>query len=104
MKKIVSLLLVVVLMASALSACGTGPSEQIIGKWYNSKGKCLDVRSDGSWKLEGSYGTGRWKVLDDKETVEFTDFYGDTQETKIYEDESGVYIDFGHYGDFYKEA
>lgn len=90
------------LLICSLAACGSG-SASLVGKWYNEKGKCLDIRSDGSWKLEDSYGTGTWKKLDDG-IFEFTDFYGDTQESAINEDESGQYIDFGYYGDFYKNA
>lgn len=73
----------------------------VIGKWYNEDGKCLDIRSDKSWKLEDSYGTGTWKQLDGG-MYEFTDFYGDTQESAINEDTTGQYIDFGYYGHFYK--
>ena len=80
----------------------TNSSETIVGKWYNSNNRCLDIRSDGTYKLENAYGTGKWKILDDKKTFEFTDFYGDTQESEINKDESGKYIDFGYYGKFYK--
>ncbi|MCQ2450619.1 MAG: hypothetical protein MJ080_01410 [Clostridia bacterium] len=102
MKKIICLVLTACMLS--LLFCGCGSKEKaLIGEWYNEKEKCLDVRSDGTWKLEDSYGTGKWKFLDDNETVEFTDFYGDTQETKIEEDELGESIDFGHYGRFYKD-
>ena len=95
----VAVLLGVLLFICSLTACKSGSG--VVGKWYNEKGKCLDVRRDGSWKLEGSYGTGTWKKLDDG-IFEFTDFYGDTQESAINEDELGLYIDFGYYGNFYK--
>ncbi len=100
-KGIIALIISVFLMFSVLSACGNS-RETPVGKWYNEKDKCLDIRKDGTWKLEGSYGTGTWKELDDG-TFEFTDFYGDTQESRINEDEEGKYIDFGYYGDFYKQ-
>ncbi len=103
MKKYLSLLLIFILSITILSGCGSN-EKTLVGEWYNEKGKCLDIRSDGTWKLEDSYGTGTWKFLDDNETVEFTDFYGDTQESKINEDELGKYIDFGYYGDFYKDS
>lgn len=99
-----SLLVVLAILLCSLSGCGTSFEKNIIGKWYNNNGKCLDVRSDGTWKLEGSYGTGTWKILDDKTTFEFTDYYGDTQESIINENRLGNYIDFGYYGDFYKDA
>lgn len=95
-------IVVALLLLFGLTACGV-KNDAIVGKWYNQEGKCLDVRSDGSWKLEGSYGTGTWKQLDN-ESYEFTDYYGDTQESEIMEDESGEYINFGYYGNFYKSV
>lgn len=100
MKRNVVLIMVTILLSTMLSACAGQNS--IVGEWYNAKGKCLDIRDDGSWKLEDSYGTGTWKKLDD-DIFEFTDFYGDTQESAINEDELGKYIDFGYYGVFYKD-
>lgn len=104
-KKIVSrmlALLAVLACLCTLAACG-GSANDIVGKWYNQRGKCLDIRKDGTWKLEDSYGTGTWKKLDGG-IFEFTDFYGDTQESAINEDAQGKYIDFGYYGDFYKDG
>ena len=98
----IALLVGVLLLICSFAACGSG-SSSLVGKWYDETGKCLDIRSDGSWKLEDSYGTGTWKKLDDG-IFEFTDFYGDTQESAINEDEIGQYIDFGYYGDFYKNV
>lgn len=103
MKKTISIVLTIFVLMMLLSGCGSS-EKNIVGQWYNEKGKCLDVRSDGSWKLEDSYGTGTWKYLEDKVTIEFTDFYGDTQESEINEDELGKYIDFGYYGNFYKDS
>lgn len=100
----VALFLLLLLLLFALSGCTSDPSKEIVGEWYNSKGKCLDIYSDGSWKLEDSYGTGTWKLRDDKITFEFTDFYGDTQKSEIKKDEQGRYIDFGYYGNFYKDS
>lgn len=103
MKKTIGIILVLTVLMTLLSGCGSG-KKSVVGQWYNEKGKCLDVRSDGSYKLEGSYGTGTWKYLEDKVTVEFTDFYGDTHESEINEDELGQYITIGGYGDFYKDS
>lgn len=98
------LFVIIALAVCAFVGCSTDSSDSIIGKWYNKNGRCLDIRSDGTYKLEDDYGTGKWKLLDDKETFEFLDFYGDSQETKIYKDDHGAYVDFGHYGDFYKDS
>ncbi len=100
-KKFSAILLVFAILLCSLTGCSSTSS--ITGKWYNTGGKCLDIRKDGSWKLEDSYGSGTWKVLDDGKTFEFKDFYGDTHETTISEDDIGKFIDFGHYGDFYKD-
>lgn len=102
-KRSIALIIGIILLLSTVSACAPA-GKSPVGKWYNEKGKCLDVRSDGTWKLESSYGTGTWKYLEDKVTIEFTDYYGDTQESEINEDELGKYIDFGYYGDFYKDS
>ena len=101
-KKSIALIIGVILMLCTLSAC-TSSGKSPVGKWYNEKGKCLDVRKDNTWKLEGNYGTGTWKKIDN-ETFEFIDFYGDTQESGINEDDLGQYIDFGYYGNFYKDV
>lgn len=102
--KIISIILILIVSVACISGCGSSNEKSIVGQWYNEKGKCLDIRSDGTWKLDDSYGTGTYKLLDDKETFEFTDFYGDTQESKINTDDLGQYIDFGYYGDFYKDS
>ena len=96
-------LFMLLLLLCIVSGCTSNPSKEIVGEWYNSKGKCLNIYSDGSWKLEDSYGTGTWKLLGDKDTFEFTDFYGDTQESVINKDNRGKYIDFGYYGAFYRD-
>lgn len=103
-RRIISIILIFAILVTCFSGCKASNKKSIVGQWYNEKGKCLDIRSDGTWNLEDSYGTGTYKLLDDKETFEFTDFYGDTQESKINEDDLGQYIDFGYYGDFYKDA
>ena len=103
-KQTLSTILTLTLMLCVLSACGTNSENAIIGKWYNDNGKCLDIRSDGSYKLEDSYGTGTWKFLDDNETIEFTDVYGDTNETIVGKDDKGDYIKFSSYGIFRRKT
>ncbi len=99
----ISIAIISVLSILVVSFVGCGSKEnEIVGQWNNKENKCLDIRSDGTWKLEDSYGTGTYKLLEDGETYEFTDFYGDTQESKINSDSIGEYIDFGYYGNFYK--
>jgi len=91
------------MIVSLLSACGTKTTD-ITGDWMDKDGHILNIREDGSYKLEGDYGTGKWKFLDDNKTIEFTDFYGDTTETIVSENTFGKYIKLDSYGDFYKES
>ena len=104
MRRILSVVVLMLFFFGMSSGCARHSGNGVVGKWYNKNNKCLDIRSDGTYKLEDSYGTGKWKLLDDKETYEFLDYYGDSQETKIYSDDGGKYLDFGYYGDFYKDS
>lgn len=98
-KKILSVLLAVLLVAGILSACGIG-KQKLIGKWYDEDGRCLDLRKNGTWQMDGLYGSGTWKRLDD-DYIELTDFYGEIDEGELCEDANGSYIHY--YGrDFYK--
>lgn len=112
LKAFLSLFVVLSLFLCLATACGTGGSSDsdaafdaesdVVGKWYNAHSKCLDIRSDGTWTLDDEYGTGKWQLLEDG-TYEFLDFYGQAQNTVMSENESGPYITFGYYGDFYKD-
>ncbi len=101
MKKILkclSVIMIFVILTTTFSACSK--EKDIVGQWYDKHGEVIDVREDGTYDDKG-YGTGRWKFLDDKETIEFTDFYGYTNTTKIEKDELGYTIFNGRY---YKDA
>ncbi len=100
--KLATLILVIVSLSLSLSACGKVEKE-IVGMWYDSDGDVLNVQKDGTYNYEGEYGTGTWKILDDKETIEFKDFYGSTKNIEIIEDDSGVYIIY-HQKHLYKDA
>lgn len=100
-KKVLSVILAVLLVGGILSACSIG-SQKVVGKWYDKSGKCLDIRKDGSWQLDGLYGKGTWEYLDDG-IIEFTDFYGEVDEGELCENSYGSYIDFYH-RDFYKDS
>lgn len=102
MKKLLSVMSVLLLVLCAITGCG-GKKKDAVGKWYDEGNKCLDIRSDGTYKLEGAYGKGRWEILDKNGTIEFTDFYGDTNETVIAENDYGLYIDFDGHRRFYKD-
>ena len=101
--KIFSVLLAVIMLITAFSACSGGKVKKndIVGQWYASDGEMkIDIRKDGTYD-DGGYGTGTWKYLDDGETIEFTDFYGSTKTTTIVKDEYGYSIFNGKY---YKDA
>lgn len=77
----------------------------LVGKWYNSANKCLDIRENGKYQLEDDYGLGSWTILDDKKTVEFTDFYGEILKSSVGKDTNGYYIDLNSSnGYYYKNA
>lgn len=99
MKKIIAIALLLILTVSVFTGCSGNSS--ITGEWYDSKGHCLDIRKDGTFKLDGEYGTGKWKKLDNT-NYEFYDFYGQPYEAELLSDESGVYFDIEYYGNFYK--
>ena len=100
-KRIIGAVLIFALLALTLSACGK--SSKITGEWYNEKGETLNVQQDGSYNYEGEYGTGTWKVLDDKKTIEFRDFYGETTNVELVKDDLGEKIKYHGY-DFYKDS
>ena len=106
-KKIIrGIVLALTLLLTCITVFSCGSSDNITGKWYNENGKCLDIRSDGTYKLENEYGTGKWRSLGEG-NFEFSDFYGDTQEAFLKTDENGEYIEFkpkalGKSGKYYK--
>ncbi len=101
-RKILAVVLIVTTVVLTLSSCG-GKSGKIAGMWYNEDGKVLNVQSDGTYNYEREYGTGTWKVLDDKKTIEFRDFYGETTNIEIVKDDLGEKIKY-HGQDFYKDS
>ena len=110
MKKAIALLVLACLLLATLVGCGNGgdsggstPSgkDSIVGKWYDSSDRCLDVRSDGTYRLDGEYGTGTWKKLDDG--YEFYDFYGSVSEAELVVEKKESYVDLDG-RKYYKEA
>lgn len=88
-----------------LNADGTVNQNYLIGKWYNKDDVCLDIRENGKYKLYGDYGLGSWIILDDKSTVEFSDFYGEIIDSSVGEDNTGFYIYLKNYGgNYYKNS
>ncbi len=110
MKKAIALIVLACLLLTTLAGCGDGGGsgggtssgkDSIIGKWYDSSDRCLDVRSDGTYRLDGEYGTGTWKKLDDG--YEFYDFYGSVSEAELVNEKKDSYVDLDG-RKYYKEA
>lgn len=97
------------LLTIGFSACGNGgngngnKAGSIAGIWYNEKGKTINIQKDGTYNYEVEYGTGTWKILDDKKTIEFKDFYGETVNVEIIKDDLGEKIKYHGY-DFYRDS
>lgn len=102
-KKALCLILIPILIVTGFCSCSVKKND-LIGKWYKDENHCLDVRSDGTWTLDGLFGSGTWEYLDDGETIEFTDTYGEVYQTTIDEDENGKYVTLKYYGRYYKDA
>ena len=97
MQKFTAGLLLLALLIG-LSACGK--KVDVVGSWYNKEGRCLSVRSDGSYTVEDAYGEGQWAYLDNG-NVKFTDIYGVVSETPITKDSVGTHLTIKEYGTFY---
>lgn len=95
--------LLCILLVFTLVGCGDGNdgstdkapsgSDSIVGKWYDTSNHCLDVRSDGTYRLTSDYGTGTWKKLDDG--YEFYDFYGSVTEATLVTEDGNTYVKLG---------
>ena len=109
MKKVIKvsfMCLFVLLLAVSISACSNKTASKpgkIAGVWYNERGDTINIQTDGTYNYEVEYGTGTWKILDDKKTIEFKDFYGDTENIEIIKDDLGESIKY-HGSVFYKDA
>lgn len=94
MKKLlrsICLLMIPILLVTGLCSCSGKNS--IVGQWYDSDGDlAFEVKKDGTYDTGGLLGKGKWKYLDDDETIEFTDFYGYTKTTKVEKDDLGLSI------------
>lgn len=95
--KVISFIMAVCLLF-LFAGCGedsgtaqNNSSGGITGNWYNGSGRCLEIREDGTYKLEDDYGLGHWKTLSDG-SYEFSDFYGDLQGFETGTDGTGEYV------------
>ncbi len=93
--KVMSLAMALLMLITTFAGCSKKASVEkaIVGEWFYSEDKSIKIRKDGTWKSDDSYGSGKWKYLDD-DVIELTDFYGSTKEITIKEDENGEYITY----------
>ena len=83
--RIGTLALVVVLIIVLFSRCGGGSIEDmLVGSWYTAEYDSLAfvLYDDGTCKLDGEYGTGKWAVVND-DKLKLSNFYGETVTPEI---------------------
>lgn len=83
--KIGTLALVVVLIIVLFSKCvGGSVEDMLVGSWYTSEYDSLAfvLYDDGTCKLDGEYGTGKWAVVNDNK-LKLSNFYGETVTPEI---------------------
>lgn len=111
MKRIAIKIVIAVFLILAVSGCGKSPEKEILGKWYNDEGYCLEVLSDHTYSVdhikigyEDGINKGQWEYLEDEG---FFKFYANTYHTNIIrveinKDNKGKNIEYTYYGTFYK--
>ena len=110
MKKAIILIFTIALVLCTFSACGTNPEKEILGKWYNEKGDCLEILSDNTYSVDKIYigyeigiNRGKWEYLEDEG---FFKFYANNESViraEIEKNENGTCIEYTYYGTFYKD-
>ena len=72
----VALLLALVL---SLAGCGKSLEKQLVGSWYleGRSDPAFTFFDDGSCKIQGEYGTGKWVIVNDDQ-LKISNFYGET--------------------------
>ena len=112
MKRTIYLILTIAFLLFTFSSCGSDPKKEILGKWYNEKGDCLEILSDNTYSIDNIYNgyeigidSGEWEYLEDEN---FFKFYADNYDrsvirVEIEENENGTCIKYTYYGTFYKD-
>ena len=97
-------MLLVFLLGFSLVACEDGDAqttqEGFFGDWYNTAGRKLEIKEDGTYVLADEKDGGTWEKKDGT-LLECTDCYGSFSATRA--EKNGVEtITFGPYGDFHR--
>ncbi len=83
--RIGALAVVVVLIIVLFSKCASGNVEDmLVGSWYTTEYDSLAfvLYDDGTCKLDGEYGTGKWAVVNENK-LKLSNFYGETVTPEI---------------------
>ena len=83
--RIGALALVVVLIIVLFTKCvGGSVEDMLVGSWYTAEYDSLAfvLYDDGTCKLDGEYGTGKWAVVND-DKLKLSNFYGETVTPEI---------------------
>lgn len=64
--------------AGGLTGCKRNVNKLVIGDWYleGSDDLSFTIYDDGTVNIPGTYGTGRWSIVNDDQ-LKITDFYGE---------------------------
>lgn len=64
--------------AASLTGCGKNVEKLVVGDWYleGSDDLSFTIYDDGTVNIPGTYGTGRWSIVNDDQ-LKITDFYGE---------------------------
>jgi len=113
LKQTIAVVLALIFVLCALTACGKMPEKSILGKWYNDDGDCLEILSDNTYSInqvsdyiyEIGLDSGEWEYLEEERFFKlYADNYdGDVIKVEINKDTNGTYINYTSYGTFYKE-
>ena len=101
MKKWIAIILTLVLALGTVACTEAGDAtvqEGFDGVWYNSAGRKLELKNDGTYLLADEVEGGKWEKKSEIE-AECTDVYGTFSATYA-KDESGESLVFGPYGTF----
>ena len=101
MKKLLAILLTLVLALGMVACTEAGDAtvqDGFNGVWYNSAGRKLELKDDGTYLLADEVEGGKWDEKSESE-AECTDVYGTFSATYAKDDE-GESLVFGPYGTF----
>ena len=84
---------VILIVSILLGGCGSSINKDVIGSWYreNCDTPSFVLYEDGTCEIDGEYGQGTWKIVDDDELV-LSNYYGETQSATIKSIKSGCLV------------